>query len=82
MIRNNGAELFVGHNTSNDLYTYAIDQGPGPGAGTLTALGAPVPVGGNPLALKLLVSLAAVQPLPQILAELVASQPGPVEVRA
>ncbi len=35
--------------------------------------------GGNPLALKLVVSLAAVLPLPQILSDLAASSPGPVE---
>lgn len=35
--------------------------------------------GGNPLALKLVVSLAAVLPLPQILADLAKSRPGPIE---
>ncbi len=35
--------------------------------------------GGNPLALKLVVSLAAVLPLPQILADLIASRGGPIE---
>jgi hypothetical protein len=35
--------------------------------------------GGNPLALKLVVSLAAVLPLPQILADLSHGRPGPIE---
>ena len=35
--------------------------------------------GGNPLALKLVVSLAAVLPLPQILSDLAKSRPGPIE---
>lgn len=35
--------------------------------------------GGNPLALKLIVSLAAVLPLEQILADLAESHPGPIE---
>lgn len=35
--------------------------------------------GGNPLALKLVVSLAAVLPLPQILDDLAKSRPGPIE---
>jgi hypothetical protein len=35
--------------------------------------------GGNPLALKLVVSLAAVLPMPQILADLAKSRPGPIE---
>jgi hypothetical protein len=35
--------------------------------------------GGNPLAIKLVVSLAAVLPMPQILEDLARSRPGPVE---
>jgi len=35
--------------------------------------------GGNPLALKLVAGLAAVLPLPQILASLASSRPGPIE---
>ena len=35
--------------------------------------------GGNPLALKLVVSLAAVMSLPQVLADLAQSRPGPIE---
>ncbi|MEM7118941.1 MAG: NB-ARC domain-containing protein [Chloroflexota bacterium] len=35
--------------------------------------------GGNPLALKLVVSMAAVLPIPQILADLSTSRPGPIE---
>lgn len=35
--------------------------------------------GGNPLALKLVVSLAAVLPLPQVLEDIARSRPGPIE---
>jgi hypothetical protein len=35
--------------------------------------------GGNPLALKLVVSLAAVLPLPQVLKDIARSRPGPIE---